>query len=165
MTWRRRPLLTGLAPQTSCSSLPATGARPGTSGPSWCSAPRRGSASPRRGGCSASGSARCRGCGSGFTGRRLDAGGRTGPTIRRSISTTTFRQVRCPPPGDERALLDLAADQLGEPLPRSRPLWSATFVTGLAGGGTGCSSSWVRHEAHCYIARAAGRDERRYLWI
>ena len=26
---------------------------------------------------------------------------------------------------------------IGEPLPRSRPLWSATFVTGLAGGGTG----------------------------
>jgi diacylglycerol O-acyltransferase len=47
------------------------------------------------------------------------------------------RQVRCPPPGDERALLDLAAAQLGEPLPRSRPLWSATFITGLAGGGTG----------------------------
>ena len=23
----------------------------------------------------------------------------------------------------------------------------------------------VRHEAHCYIARAAGRDERRFLWI
>ncbi len=43
----------------------------------------------------------------------------------------------CPPPGDERALLDLAAAQLGEPLPRSRPLWSATFVTGLADGGTG----------------------------
>ena len=47
------------------------------------------------------------------------------------------RQVRCPPPGDERALLDLAGVQLGEPLPRSRPLWSATFVTGLNGGGTG----------------------------
>src|SRR5690348_3997049 len=46
------------------------------------------------------------------------------------------RQVRCPPPGDERALLDLAAAQLGELLPRSRPLWSATFVTGLADGGT-----------------------------
>ena len=29
----------------------------------------------------------------------------------------------------------------------------------------GYSSSWVRHEAHCCIARAAGRDERRYLWI
>jgi molybdopterin-biosynthesis enzyme MoeA-like protein len=47
------------------------------------------------------------------------------------------RQVRCPPPGDERALLDLAAAQLREPMPRSRPLWSATFVSGLAGGGTG----------------------------
>ncbi len=45
------------------------------------------------------------------------------------------RQACCPPPGDERALLDLAAAQLGEPLPRSRPLWSATFVTGLADGG------------------------------
>jgi WS/DGAT/MGAT family acyltransferase len=47
------------------------------------------------------------------------------------------RQVRCPPPGDERALLDLAAARLGEPLPRSRPQWSATFVTGLADGTTG----------------------------
>jgi len=47
------------------------------------------------------------------------------------------RQVRCPPPGDERALLDLAAAQLREPMPRSRPLWSATFVTRLADGGAG----------------------------
>ena len=47
------------------------------------------------------------------------------------------RQACCPPPGDERALLDLAAARLGEPMPRSRPLWSATFVTGLADGGTG----------------------------
>ena len=47
------------------------------------------------------------------------------------------RQACCPPPGDERALLDLAAARLAEPMPRSRPLWSATFVTGLAGGGTG----------------------------
>jgi hypothetical protein len=23
----------------------------------------------------------------------------------------------------------------------------------------------LRHEAQCYIARAAGGDERRYLWI
>jgi len=48
-----------------------------------------------------------------------------------------IRQVRCPPPGDERALLDLAAAELREPMPRSRPLWSATFVTGLADSGTG----------------------------
>ena len=47
------------------------------------------------------------------------------------------RQACCPAPGDDRALLDLAAAQLGEPLPRSRPLWSATFATGLADGGTG----------------------------
>ena len=47
------------------------------------------------------------------------------------------RQRQCLPPGDERALLEVAAAVTGEPLPRSRPLWSATFVTGLAGGGTG----------------------------
>jgi len=46
-------------------------------------------------------------------------------------------QVPCPAPGDQRALLDMAAVVLGEPLPRSRPLWSATFVTGLADGGIG----------------------------
>jgi diacylglycerol O-acyltransferase / wax synthase len=47
------------------------------------------------------------------------------------------RQIACPGPGDERALLDAAAAVIAEPLPRSRPLWSATFVTGLADGGTG----------------------------
>jgi diacylglycerol O-acyltransferase / wax synthase len=47
------------------------------------------------------------------------------------------RQLPCPPPGDQRALLAVAAAVAGEPLPRSRPLWSATFVTGLADGGTG----------------------------
>jgi hypothetical protein len=47
------------------------------------------------------------------------------------------REVRCPAPGDERALLDVAAAELERPLPRSRPLWSAVFVTGLASGGTG----------------------------
>ncbi len=43
------------------------------------------------------------------------------------------RSVRCPAPGDERALLDLASDVVTDPLPRSRPLWSAVFVTGLIG--------------------------------
>jgi diacylglycerol O-acyltransferase / wax synthase len=47
------------------------------------------------------------------------------------------RQRQCPPPGDERALLEVAAAVTGEPLPRSRPLWSATFVTGLADGSSG----------------------------
>ena len=50
------------------------------------------------------------------------------------------RHVRsrpCPAPGGERALLDVAAALFRVPLPRSRPLWSATFVTGLEDGGTG----------------------------
>jgi diacylglycerol O-acyltransferase len=42
--------------------------------------------------------------------------------------------IACPEPGDDRALLDLAARVLGTPLPRTRPLWSATVVTGLADG-------------------------------
>lgn len=41
--------------------------------------------------------------------------------------------ARCPPPGDDRALLDLAAALIAAPLPRNMPLWSATLVTGLAG--------------------------------
>jgi len=45
------------------------------------------------------------------------------------------RQVACPAPGDERALLDLAARLVTAPLPRTRPLWSAAVVTGLAEGG------------------------------
>ena len=47
------------------------------------------------------------------------------------------RQVPCAAPGDQRALLGIAAALIGRPLPRSRPLWSATFVTGLADGSTG----------------------------
>jgi len=44
--------------------------------------------------------------------------------------------VPCPPPGDDRALLDLAAERLTAPLPAGRPPWSATFVTGLTRGRT-----------------------------
>jgi WS/DGAT/MGAT family acyltransferase len=45
-----------------------------------------------------------------------------------------IRQMPCPAPGDDRALLDLAAGVLTTPLPRTRPLWSATVVTGLPEG-------------------------------
>ena len=45
------------------------------------------------------------------------------------------RHVHCPDGGDERALLDLAARIVATPLPRERPLWSATTVDGLAEGG------------------------------
>lgn len=43
----------------------------------------------------------------------------------------------CQPPGDDTALLDLAAAVIGRPLPASRPLWSMTLVTGLADGRIG----------------------------
>src|SRR5918993_4595642 len=42
------------------------------------------------------------------------------------------RHVRCPPPGDEQALLGVAVDIVTDRLPRSRPLWAAAFVSGLA---------------------------------
>jgi diacylglycerol O-acyltransferase len=48
------------------------------------------------------------------------------------------RHVRvqpCPNPGDEPALLDLAAGVLSAPLSRAHPLWAAVVVPGLAGGG------------------------------
>ncbi|MCX2929124.1 WS/DGAT domain-containing protein [Mycobacterium sp. CVI_P3] len=46
------------------------------------------------------------------------------------------RAIRCREPGDERALLDTAADLITSPLPRHVPLWSAVLVTELAGGET-----------------------------
>lgn len=39
----------------------------------------------------------------------------------------------CPAPGDEDALLDLAAELVVRRLPAGRPLWQATIVTGLVG--------------------------------
>jgi diacylglycerol O-acyltransferase len=50
--------------------------------------------------------------------------------------TRHVRVVRCPEPADEAALLQVAAGCLTERLAADRPLWSATFVTGLAGGET-----------------------------
>ena len=44
------------------------------------------------------------------------------------------RSVQCQPPGDEAALLERVTATATQPLPWSRPLWSATFVTGLASG-------------------------------
>jgi WS/DGAT/MGAT family acyltransferase len=47
--------------------------------------------------------------------------------------TRHVREVRCPQPGDEEALLRVAAGVVTDPLPPGRPLWSVTLVTGLAG--------------------------------
>lgn len=51
--------------------------------------------------------------------------------------TRHIRHLRCPDPGDERALLDVATQLVTGRLPADRPRWSATFVTGLAAGKIG----------------------------
>jgi diacylglycerol O-acyltransferase / wax synthase len=43
------------------------------------------------------------------------------------------RDVRCPPPGDQDALLEVAAGVVTDPLLPGQPMWSTTLVTGLAG--------------------------------
>ncbi len=47
-----------------------------------------------------------------------------------------LRHVRCPEPGDERALLDLCAPIAMADFDRSRPLWEMTVVDELADGRT-----------------------------
>ncbi|GAA3394928.1 wax ester/triacylglycerol synthase domain-containing protein [Cryptosporangium minutisporangium] len=47
------------------------------------------------------------------------------------------REAALPAPGDEQALLDLAARLMVEPFDRSRPLWRMWFVTGLPDGRVG----------------------------
>lgn len=47
-----------------------------------------------------------------------------------------LRRVECAAPGDEEAVLAVAAGVVGTPLPRDRPLWRITVVSGLRDGGT-----------------------------
>jgi diacylglycerol O-acyltransferase / wax synthase len=47
-----------------------------------------------------------------------------------------IRVESCPAPGDLTAVLEVAASLIERRLDRTRPLWSATFVTGLASGQT-----------------------------
>lgn len=42
-----------------------------------------------------------------------------------------LRSMICPPPGDEHTILELATELVTRRLPGSRPLWSATLVSGL----------------------------------
>ena len=51
--------------------------------------------------------------------------------------------VSCPPPGDDRALFDLATAIVTEPLDRTAPLWRARVVSGLASGG--CAVVFALH--------------------
>jgi WS/DGAT/MGAT family acyltransferase len=45
--------------------------------------------------------------------------------------------MRCGPPADRAAFLDIATDSLTSHLPRDRPLWRAVFVIGLDAGRVG----------------------------
>ncbi|WP_280371822.1 wax ester/triacylglycerol synthase domain-containing protein [Nocardia wallacei] len=48
---------------------------------------------------------------------------------------THVREMPCPAPGDEVALLDCALSVVRTPLPGSAPLWAAVLVTGLSTDG------------------------------
>ena len=48
--------------------------------------------------------------------------------------TQHVESLTCPSPGDERALLEVAAGLVLRPLCLDRPLWAAAFVEGLSGG-------------------------------
>jgi len=47
-----------------------------------------------------------------------------------------FCAVRCPAPGGQAAILEVAAEMLATRLPRDRPLWAARLVTGPGEGET-----------------------------
>lgn len=51
--------------------------------------------------------------------------------------TQHLRLRRCPAPGDEQTLLDVAAEVISEALPWFRPLWAAVLVTDLVDGHVG----------------------------
>jgi WS/DGAT/MGAT family acyltransferase len=78
--------------------------------------------------------------------RRIEAIERLGQRLRRTpplcgfpiwVDDASFdpdrhiRHVELPAPGDEEALLDIAAEALTSRLPTDRPGWRAVFVTGL----------------------------------
>lgn len=104
------------------------------SAPSWCSHPVETWARRRSAARSPIGSVAFPACANDSWGRRWAAAARCGSTTSSSTSRTTST-VRCPSPGDEHALLRVAAEAVTRRLPADRPLWSATLVTGLAGDG------------------------------
>jgi diacylglycerol O-acyltransferase len=46
------------------------------------------------------------------------------------------RVISCPWPGDEAALLAVAAERVTQRLPADRPLWCVQLVSGMSGGRT-----------------------------
>ena len=89
---------------------------------------------------------------------RMDVAVRVHRTIR-SWRPRAVRRVYVPKAGNRAKLRPLGIPVITDRCHQGRvrnalePEWEARF------------EPRVRHEAHCCIARAAGRDERRYLWI
>jgi hypothetical protein len=90
--------------------------------------------------------------------------GRYGPSEGRlgqhDVPSSGSRYVRRPVPG-------LAAVAGMEPPGRSPDrVWYHSLSQGdeIRGAAMTGPEHYLRHEAQCYIARAASRDERRYLW-
>ena len=107
----------GLVVRQRHAPRPAAGSRPAAWPPRAC---RRAS---------------CPDCASGWPRRSAGSRHRSGRTIPTSTSTTTSATSRCPQPGTERTLFDLAAVLAAAPLDRTRPLWEFTIIDGLGGGG------------------------------
>jgi len=73
------------------------------------------------------------------------------------------RRVLCPAPGDDRAMLDVAATVLVEPFPKDLPLWRPVLVTGAVGGGVGVVLA-VHHclAEPCSLLAPTGPQRRRF---
>ena len=65
-----------------------------------------------------------------------------------------LRRAGLPPPGDERALQELVARILSQPLDRARPLWEMWLVEGLAGG----RFAIVSKVHHCMVDGVSGAN-------
>jgi len=70
-----------------------------------------------------------------------------------------LRHVTLEKPGDEPALLELAASLLAEPLPRDRPLWEISFIDGLAAREDAPSSFAILVKVHHAAIDAATGEE------
>ena len=80
--------------------------------------------------------------------------GRCGSTTRTSRSCTTCGTPRCPSPGSDEQLRNLAGRVLGQRLDMAKPLWELWLVEGLA------DDRWalISKVHHCMVDGVAGTD-------
>ena len=85
---------------------------------------------------------------------RCSSAGRCGSTTRTSRSCTTCGTPRCPRPGSDEQLRNLAGRVLGQRLDMAKPLWELWLVEGLA------DDRWaiISKVHHCMVDGVAGTD-------